>query len=121
MCSRLFRATPRPRTPTGGHLVRKPTPKWAAGTSRANRSAPRRYGNTPQRAPSLNQALPASFLVKAEGRNDGLRLLIARGAKEEQGGDGRNDQTDDDRGEPVDPPDMDVEHQVDDLAGKSCT
>jgi hypothetical protein len=47
--------------------------------------------------------------------------LIAGGAEEEQGGNGRNGQTDDDREEPVDPPDMDVEHQVDDLAGKSCT
>ena len=56
MCTHLFRATPQPRTPTGRHLVRKPAQPRAAGTSRANRSAPQRYGNTPQRAPSLNQA-----------------------------------------------------------------
>lgn len=46
----------------------------------------------------------------SRSRNGGLRLLIARRAKEEQSDNGRNGQTDDDREEPVDPADMDVEH-----------
>ena len=50
-----------------------------------------------------------------------MRLSIPRGAKEEQAGDGGNGQSDDDCGEPVDPTDMEIEHQVDDLARKSCT